>query len=58
MSNKKKNKKTTAETEQNLSFKWNGKLVSRIMAGALAVLMVLGTITMTIMYFMEAFHAH
>lgn len=58
MSNKKKNKKTTAEAEQNLSFKWNGKMVARILAGALAALMVLGTITMTIMYFMESFHVH
>lgn len=28
----------------------NKKLIARILAGALAVLMVLGTITMTIMY--------
>ncbi len=35
----------------------NTKLIARIMAGALAALMVLGTVTMTIMYFL-AEHAH
>ena len=34
------------------------KLAARIMAGALAALMVLGTLTMTIAYLMEAMHVH
>lgn len=57
MSNQKKNKKNKAETEQNLSIKWNSKTLARILAGALAALMVLGTITMTIMYLFGG-HVH
>ena len=34
------------------------KLIARIVAGALAALMVLGTITMTIVYLLEAGHIH
>ena len=54
--NQKKNKKA-AETEQELSIKIDRKTVYRILAGALAVLMILGTITMTIMYLLGG-HAH
>lgn len=56
MSNKKKNKKNT-ESEQALSFKLNPKTIARILAGGLAALMVLGTITMTLMYLFGG-HVH
>lgn len=35
----------------------NTKLIARIMAGALAALIVLGTVTMTIMYLFQG-HIH
>ena len=54
---KKKNKKVV-EGEQELTVKLDKKLVARIMAGALAALMVLGTLTATIMYLFEAGHVH
>ncbi len=54
--NKKKNNKNAQGEE--VSFKLSGKMIARIIAGALAALMVLGTVTMTIMYFMESFHMH
>lgn len=57
MSNKKKNNKNV-QSEQESSVKISRKMLARILAGALATLMVLGTITMTIMYFMESFHVH
>ena len=49
MSNKKKNKKNV-DGEQEHAFKLDRKMLARILAGGLAALMVLGTITMTIMY--------
>ena len=55
--NKKKNKKVI-DGEQELTVKLDKKLVARIMAGALAALMVLGTLTATIMYLFEAGHVH
>ena len=55
--NKKKNKKVV-EGDQELTVKVDKKMIARIMAGALAVLMVLGTLTMTIMYLFEAGHVH
>ncbi len=57
MSNKKKNKKVV-EAEQEQSIKLDRKTITRILAGALAALMVLGTITMTIMYLLEGGHVH
>ena len=58
MSNKKKNNKNAASAEHTPAFKPNAKTIARILAGGLAALMVLGSITMTIMYFMESFHVH
>ena len=55
--NNKKNKSNLG-SEQAKSFKLDKKMVARIMAGALAALMVLGTMTMTIMYLFEAGHVH
>ena len=55
--NKKKNKKVV-EAEQEQSVKIDRKMLSRILAGALAALMILGTITMTIMYLFEGGHVH
>lgn len=55
MSNKKKNNKAA---EQEQSIKLDRKTVMRILAGALAALMILGTITMTIMYLFEGGHVH
>ena len=52
--NKKKNNKNAQGEE--VSFKLSGKMIDRIIAGSLAAMMVLGTVTMTIMYFMESFH--
>ncbi len=57
MSNKKKHKKVV-EAEQEQSIKLDRKTITRILAGALAALMVLGTITMTIMYLLESGHVH
>ena len=54
---KKKNKKVV-EAEQEQSVKVDRKMLSRILAGALAALMILGTITMTIMYLLEGGHVH
>ena len=54
--NKKKNKKQEAELETAGVNK--KKLAARIMAGALAALMIMGTLTMTIMYLFEAGHVH
>lgn len=53
--NTKKNKKAL-DGEQAVKF--DRKFITRILAGALAALMVLGTITMTIMYLIEAGHVH
>ena len=55
--NKKKNKKVV-EGDQELTVKVDKKMIARIMAGALAVLLVLGTLTATIMYLFEAGHVH
>ena len=52
MSNKKSEKNVGGE--QEISFKIDRKMAARILAGALAALMVLGTITMTIMYLLGA----
>ncbi len=54
--NKKKNKKTV-EGEQELSIKIDRKMVYRILAGVLAAMMVLGTVTMTVMYLFGG-HVH
>ena len=54
--NKKKNKKQEAELE--IAGVNKKKLAARIMAGALAALMIMGTLTMTIMYLFEAGHVH
>ena len=56
MSNKKKN--THASSAQEQPIKLDRKTIVRIFAGALAALMVLGTITMTIMYLLEGGHVH
>ncbi len=59
MSKKNKKKNKHAEGEQELVAKVDKKkLAARIMAGALAALMILGTLTMTIMYLVEAAHVH
>ena len=58
MSKKTKKKNKQIDAEQEATVKFDKKLLARIMAGALAALMVLGTITMTIMYLVEAGHMH
>lgn len=58
MSKKTKKKNKQIDAEQEATVKFDKKLLARIMAGALAALMVLGTITMTIMYLVEAGHVH
>lgn len=55
MSNKKKHKKSMENEE--MTVKVDRKTISRILAGVLAGLMVLGTITMTIMYLFGG-HVH
>lgn len=56
--NKKKNKKVAEAEQQEEEFKLDRKTVIRIGAGILAGLMILGTITMTIMYLLEGGHVH
>ena len=56
--NNKKKIKKPADGEQEMTVKLDKKMIARIMAGALALLMVLGTLTMTIMYLFEAGHVH
>ena len=57
MSKNKKKHNKAADAEQELSFKLSSKLIARILAGGLAALMVLGTITMTIIYLFGG-HVH
>lgn len=54
----KNEKKAKKANNSEQSFKLDRKTITRIFAGALAALMVLGTLTMTIMYLLEAGHVH